>query len=67
MVLIYHDFYRRKHLFLGHFRFSCTKFDDHLKSQSFKTASPGCVCTSNIEHFRKFEPKSDGHKESLIP
>ena len=45
MVLIYHDFYRRKCHILGRFWFSCTNFDDHLKGQSFKTASPGCVCT----------------------
>ena len=45
MVLIYHDIYRRKCRMLGRFRFSCTNFNDHLKSQSFKTASTGCEST----------------------
>ena len=44
MVLIYHDFFLRKCRILGHFWFACTNFDAHLKSQSFKTASSGCVC-----------------------
>ena len=47
MAFIYHEFYRRKCRILGLFRFSCTNFDEHLKSQSFKTASSGYVCKEN--------------------
>ena len=45
MFPIYHNFYCLKRRILSHFRFSCTDFEDHFKSQSFETASPGCVCT----------------------
>ena len=44
-VLIYRDFYRRICRILCRLRFSCTNFNNHLKSQSFKIAPPGCVCT----------------------
>ena len=45
MVLVYHDSYHRKSRHISsRFRFSCTHFDDHLKWQSFRTASPGYVC-----------------------
>ena len=45
MVPIYHNFYRLKRRILSRFQFSCTNFNYHFKSQSFETASPGCVCT----------------------
>ena len=41
MVLVYHDFYHRR--ILGRFRFSCTNFNDHLKRQSYRSASRACV------------------------
>ena len=55
MALINHDIYRRKRYIFVRFRFSCTNFDGHLTSQSFKTSKPGCVHTdvSNIENFQK--------------
>ena len=70
MVLIYHDFYRRKCSIFGRLWFSCTNFGDHLKKSKLQDRFDWlCVhkILSNIEHFRKYYPKRDKHKENLKP
>ena len=46
----------------------CTNFDDYLESQSFITASPGCVCTeyrAKLNISESLNQKVTGIKKSL--
>ena len=56
MAMIYHNNYRRKSRTVVNFRFSCSKFDGHLKGQNFKTHFTGCECIERRESSNLKEP-----------
>ena len=49
MGLTNHDIFIENVTFLS-LPFFCTKFDGHLKRQSFKTSEPGCICKGCKQH-----------------
>ena len=68
MLIIYHKIYRRKCRIFANFRFSCSNFDDYLRSKLQDTLFLLLAhrTESNIEIFRKCGPKRARHKEEMI-
>ena len=64
MALTNHEIYRRKCHIFARFRFSCTEFDGHLKSQASRHPSPAVFTqnVSNNEIFQKILTKAGNAK-----